>query len=286
MEECNLHRGIANGCVKAGLNTEVVVIPRNTGRPDSYYNTILIQKFKEFKPDLFLSVKGGCILPATIREISKTVKTINWQIDDPYEFKSGESRRLAQPYNFVFTTDKDTFPLYRKPGGVLPFAFDTQCHKNLNLSKDTNASFVGSNFPGRMNFLKNVLRIKCFGAKHSRFEKGRISHSEMVQVINRSRININFSDQPDGKLGLKNRIFEVLGCGGFLLTQNSYDLKDYITPGVHCVTFETVFELKEKINYYIRNEEEREKIAQQGYLFAKENCKYSDRIKKILEVVK
>jgi spore maturation protein CgeB len=285
LEEANLHTGIVNGCQDVGLETSVMVVPRNTAIPDEIYNSRIMREFERFKPDYFLSIKGTCLNPETVKAIGQHCRTINWQLDDPYEFNSGEAINLAKPYQYVFTTDRSTFPRYDKPGGVLPFAFDPQNHKRLGCEKDIDVSFVGIFSRSRSIFLGSAPYVRCFGAEHPRYEQGRIPHVEMVKIVNRSKININYADQHDGFLGLKNRVFEILGCGGFLLTQNFYNLTDYFKPGIHLEVFKTEYELKRKTAIYLSNPQLREQIAALGYREVLSHHKYSDRIKEMLEAV-
>jgi spore maturation protein CgeB len=58
----------------------------------------------------------------------------------------------------------------------------------------------------------------------------------------------------------------VPGCGGFLLTGYVENLESYYKLDKEIVSFENTKELIEKLRYYIEHEEERQTIAQAGYI--------------------
>ena len=60
------------------------------------------------------------------------------------------------------------------------------------------------------------------------------------------------------------RMFEVTGCGSFLLTEYYENLREYFKPGIEIETFRNREELIDKIHYYLANPEKREKIAKNG----------------------
>ena len=90
------------------------------------------------------------------------------------------------------------------------------------------------------------------------------SLEEMPFVFRNSRINLNISLRSI-QTGLPQRIWDVLACRGFLLTNAQDEICDYFTPGVHLETYSNKEELKEKIRYYLDHDDERERIAQNGF---------------------
>lgn len=90
------------------------------------------------------------------------------------------------------------------------------------------------------------------------------SLEEMPFVFRNSRINLNISLRSI-QTGLPQRIWDVLACRGFLLTNAQDEICDYFTLGVHLETYTSRGELKEKIRYYLDHDDEREQIAQNGF---------------------
>lgn len=108
--------------------------------------------------------------------------------------------------------------------------------------------------------------------------------SEMPKVFRYSKINLNFTI-PNIKSGLPLRIFDVLGAGGFLLTNYQAELPAYFEIGKDLACFESEAELVEKCSYYLTHEEERQQIAKNGYVKVKNCCSYRKRLEFILEKI-
>lgn len=87
--------------------------------------------------------------------------------------------------------------------------------------------------------------------------------SEMPLVFKQSKINLNITLRMI-RSGIPLRAFDIMGSGGFLLSNFQADFLDYFTPGEDFVFYENKEDLLKKIDYYLEHEEERKKIAQNG----------------------
>lgn len=108
--------------------------------------------------------------------------------------------------------------------------------------------------------------------------------SEMPKVFSASRINLNFTI-PNIKSGIPLRIWDILGSGGFLMTNFQAELPLYFTEGEDLVCFDGIDDLCEKTNYYLTHEDARLQIAKNGYEKVKKHHSYVDRIQTILSVI-
>lgn len=108
--------------------------------------------------------------------------------------------------------------------------------------------------------------------------------SEMPKVFRMSKINLNFTI-PNIKSGIPLRIWDVLGCGGFLLTNYQAEIPYYFNEGEDLVCFNGLEDLCEKVGYYLEQEEERKRIAWNGYRKVREKHSYIERIRTILDTV-
>ena len=79
---------------------------------------------------------------------------------------------------------------------------------------------------------------------------------------------------------MNQRIYEVLGAGGFLLTRNSTMFNDW--DGA-IATFEDVNDCIQKIKYYLLNNEERVLMAEKGHDYVLTNYNYKNLMKKLGE---
>lgn len=108
--------------------------------------------------------------------------------------------------------------------------------------------------------------------------------SEMPKVFSASKINLNFTI-PNIKSGIPLRIWDILGSGGFLMTNFQAELPLYFKEGEDLVCFDGIDDLCEKTGYYLTHEDERLQIAKNGYEKAKKHHSYVDRIQTILSVI-
>jgi len=65
---------------------------------------------------------------------------------------------------------------------------------------------------------------------------------------------------------IKGRVFEVPGCGSYLLTEPAENLRDYLAPGTHAGIFSDADSLVEQVRDALDNPDERERIARAGYV--------------------
>lgn len=65
--------------------------------------------------------------------------------------------------------------------------------------------------------------------------------------------------------GIPLRAFEIMGAGGFLLTNYQADFMNFFTPDEDFVFFESKSDMLDKLDYYLKHEEERRQIAKNGF---------------------
>lgn len=107
--------------------------------------------------------------------------------------------------------------------------------------------------------------------------------SEMPKVFRASKINLNFTI-PNIKSGIPLRVWDVLGAGGFLLTNYQAEIPAYLKDGEDLVCFDGIEDMCEKVGYYLAHEDERRAIAESGYCKVKEKHTYIERIATMLDI--
>lgn len=105
--------------------------------------------------------------------------------------------------------------------------------------------------------------------------------TEMPLVFHHSKINLNITAKAI-RNGLPLRIFDILGCGGFLLTNYQPELTDYFTPGYDIVYYTDEEDLLKKTEYYLEHDKERTEIAQNGFDTITKKHTYSQRLLEML----
>lgn len=106
---------------------------------------------------------------------------------------------------------------------------------------------------------------------------------DMPLIFHKSKINLNITAKSI-RSGLSLRIFDVLGCGGFLITNFQSELPDYFEIGKDLVTYESPQDLLDKCSYYLKHEDERIEIANNGYEKVKQFHTWDIRLVQLLQL--
>ncbi|MBO5622210.1 MAG: glycosyltransferase family 1 protein, partial [Butyrivibrio sp.] len=108
--------------------------------------------------------------------------------------------------------------------------------------------------------------------------------TEMPFVFRRSKINLNITMRSI-QTGIPQRIWDVLACGGFLITNDQPEIHEYFKAGYHLETYSDHKELIEKIRYYLIHEDERREIARNGYEEVAEKHSVLQRVITMIKVI-
>lgn len=113
---------------------------------------------------------------------------------------------------------------------------------------------------------------------------GADSNTMMPKIIKCSKINLNLTNRPI-KTGLPLRIFDIMGAGGFLISNYQAEIPELFVPGEDIVLYDSIPDLLSKIEYYLAHDEERKAIAKSGYEKVKACHTYDIRLKEMLEMI-
>ncbi len=109
--------------------------------------------------------------------------------------------------------------------------------------------------------------------------------TEVPYIFHKSKINLNITSKTITS-GIPQRVFDILSCGGFCLTNYQKEIDEYFVDGEELVMYRSMEDLENKIQYYLENEEEREKIARQGQEAIKKRFLLYDCFVKMLKSFK
>lgn len=254
-------------------------------------NALLLESVYRYRPEfLFSCLHNDDITKETIHHITfdQKVKSINWFTDDDWRF-ADFSLNWAPCFSYVVTTSHDAYDRYLSNGVKNVIQSQWACNTNLyypiSLPARYDISFIGIPYGTREELLKN-LRSKGidvhtwgFGTRH-----GRLSLRQMVQVINQSKINLNFTGSSRGETRqIKGRVFEVMGCNGFLLSEEHKDYGKYFNLDEDLSVFRDTAELLEKIKFFLSNDTRRKTVAENGYQNAIRNHTMEMRFRDIFK---
>lgn len=109
-------------------------------------------------------------------------------------------------------------------------------------------------------------------------------YNVMPFVFRYSKINLNITLRSI-KSGMPLRAIDIMGAGGFLLTNYQEDFLIDFIPGEDFVFYESEEDCINKCRYYLEHDDERRTIAQNGYRKVKEKYNYILRLKQIMDIV-
>lgn len=186
---------------------------------------------------------------------------------------------VAKKADFVFCAQKRAVEEFKRDGVSnpvwLPHAFEPQAYPKFDLlTKKYDVCFVGHvNTRNREDALDRVFR------EFPNFYYGQQLFEAAARKYAESKICFNVSMEDD----LIMRVFEVMGTGSFLLTNWVPTIEDLFEDGKHLVLYRNMDECIEKAKYYLKHDDEREKIAQAGYEEVIKNHTIQNRVNVILE---
>lgn len=108
------------------------------------------------------------------------------------------------------------------------------------------------------------------------------TYEDMPKIFRLSKINLNMTAKSI-KTALPLRIWDILACGGFLLTNFQSEIPEYFEIGTDLETYSSEDELIEKCEYYLSHEDERSKIAENGFQKARKFHRLEQRLGELLE---
>ena len=196
-------------------------------------------------------------------------------------------------YNFIY----DTLPesVIREIA-----AADPEFYKGQDVFLDTDRYLAAHQYIGMK--LANVERVSILSALSKRFNVSLYTRSdisclpdvhakgsantltEMPKIFHASKINLNMTMRPI-ETGLSLRIWDVLGCGGFLISNYQAEIPEYFEIGKDLEVYESTDDLINKIDYYLRHDEERIKIAINGYEKVAKYHTYEVRLAEMIRVL-
>jgi hypothetical protein len=136
-------------------------------------------------------------------------------------------------------------------------------------------------FVGYVSFEKRAQMLDRMFKEFPNFWYGQRLFEECAEIYRKSRIIFNTAAVDD----INMRCFEATATGSFLLTEYVPTLSECFEDGVHLATYKTMDEAIEKARYYLKHEDEREKVARAGMEHTLNNHTYKHRAEKILEAI-
>ena len=255
-------------------------------------NIEVLKKVKKINPDiLFTCVYTYEIYLETLLEIkkNKNCKIINWSSDDSWRYNQ-HTGLLLDGYDIAVTSHWKSHLKNKKKINSIYTSWGCPDHWKGNIYKANkckyDVSFVGNSYMDRkenINFLKdNGIKVACFGAG---WNNKSVSEKKMRKIFKNSKMSLNFSKSRGIEKQIKARVFEIIGAGGFCLSEEALNISKFFRPNEQISLFKNKNELLKKVNFFLKNPKIRDQIAQKGNAHSRKNYLNSFIISKIINKV-
>jgi hypothetical protein len=167
---------------------------------------------------------------------------------------------------------------------TLPHAVDAETFEKAERERDLEVGWVGRVDGPIYKTRRRVLRLL---SQHFRMNEWRrpYTYEEMAKVYQRSKIVVNVG-RDDYLQGANLRVFEAMAAGALLITPLPSELTLIgFEPDVHFIGYKDEKELLDMVKYYLRNEKERQQIAEAGREKVLKEHTYDARVETLLRVL-
>ncbi|RMG74082.1 MAG: hypothetical protein D6710_02220 [Nitrospirae bacterium] len=272
----------------------------------------VLSRMERFRPDLVIALAQAPLHKGALEKIKKTgLKTAFWFVENYRHLTYW--KEMFNYYDYLFVIQKDEFireirENYKKPVLYLPLAALPEFHRPLELTEEeieefgSDLSFVGAGYRNRQEMFLGLLDydFKIWGKgwnMHSPLsdfvqrKASWIEPREIVKIFNASKINLNLHSSayhtgvdPFGDF-INPRTFEIASTKAFQLVDQRRYLSEVFEIGSEVETFSSLEELRKKIDYYLRNQKEREEMAEAAYRRVLREHTYQLRLREMLEFI-
>ena len=124
----------------------------------------------------------------------------------------------------------------------------------------------------------------AYGNKFQHFgSDGRLRHEELGNLL--ATLKITICDTVYSPYYWSNRIYEMMGRGGFVIHPRIEGLEKEFEEFKHFIPYKVgnFKDLKQKIDYYLEHDEEREVIRKAGFEHIHKNLTYTHRVKELIQ---
>lgn len=299
VEESPLYRH-SNKCWRAFWTVAPRILPSLEGTSGK----ALASAVREFEPDLVL-LNHGSMAPEVIARIRKlsSAKFAVWFPDAISNL--GRQYLLASELDAWFFKDPWMAETFRAKLGLnahyLPQACNPRWHRPAELTKADREKYgcdltvAGNMYYYRAKMLETFkdYDLKIWGNSYpgwlrsplrGRYPGIFVAEEEKAKAYDAAKIILNTMHYAEID-GVNLRLFEAAGCGGFQIADWKSTLPSLFEPGREIVTFHTLEELKEKVDYYLERPGERRKIAGRACARAHREHTYEARLARMLEIL-
>ncbi|MBC8029374.1 MAG: glycosyltransferase [Pyrinomonadaceae bacterium] len=249
----------------------------------------------QFKPHCLFVFKGNWVHPSLIEYCHRqTIPTVNYYPDVSFLSHGSYLPRALPLYDHVFTTKSYGVDDMNQQLGItrasfLPPGFDPELHRPVDISDEErhtyqcDVAFIGTWSPKKESLLSSLreklpnINLKIWGCQWHKAQSPAlktciVGHGvigdEYTKAICGASICLGLlSEEGRGSSSgdlITARTFQIPACATLMLHERNPEVLRYFAEGIDAAFFGTPKELVEKVQYYLENDNERERIATNG----------------------
>jgi hypothetical protein len=255
----------------------------------------------EFQPEFLILTRHAIRLgEPMLTNMLRGRKAAFWYFDFQ---PSADVIRLGRIVGSMAVTSLAQIELYRNAGidrlVFLPQGVDP--HRDVPAAfalpwERCDTSFVGSGqYPYRHELLRAVSAVSRLHVRGPGWENaaqdlpvvgGPVYGRRLARVIRGAAISLGASAHPEqdaDRASASNRMWKILGSGGFYLGRHVPDIEAFAADAVHCAWYRNPAEAVELTRHYLAHPDERVRIAQTGRAHALAHHTYAHRLQLLIQ---
>jgi spore maturation protein CgeB len=220
------------------------------------------------KPDITVMAKGKDLTLEHIDAANKYGRTVMWMMDYTHNWSEDLESKIASCTKACLSRASTTeMALMINPAShFVPEGFDPDVHyppiETRPALFSNEVSHIGALHGNACHFDREKL-LACVGGKNI------IAYGhDHRKAVWSTKINLNFSEGD----GTSDRLYKILGAGGFCLTQYFRGIEQLFDIGAELDVFSCPRELQLKTIHYLSNPDKMRTIARRGMKIAHKSC--------------
>lgn len=241
--------------------SDVIIICKGSGIPKQYISRITNECYiYEWFMDIYSNID---------RNLRSYAPLCDWRSCTGYAVAKSWEQELK-------------LPVYHILDGLDPYTYYPTDDKKIY-----DVTFIGGRDIERTyirdTLVKAGINTKFFGPGYTKF----VYQDEFRTIVNQSKIVLNISrGNFEGYSSL--RLWNLLGCQTMVLTKYIPNMTQRmgLINNYHIIEYRNMIDLKHKVNHYLQNEEERNRIAKNGKDFAVNNQTWKHAMKQVINIIR
>ena len=268
-------------------------------------NQLLLEQARRFQPQIiWLSGDNRAIFPQTLQQMKREhdCQIIYVTGVSPIVFSHVIERDAASLYDLVLVNDYyhgvQWLELGAKRMECLPYvAIDPDFHfpqPKTEVPNDylSDIGFVGTLVPHtlyseRVEALRSLREFDLgIWSMHEvpeplrPYHRGHALGREMLRVLSSVKISLN-AHGDFMRYGGNMRLFETAAIGTFQIVDDRPGIGEWFDIGEHLVTYSDLDDLRTKVRYYLENDKERQRIADNARQHVLAHHRYDQRLNRV-----